>query len=133
MIFIKYTNSSLYIQRFINRTLKLYRKYYRVFIDNIVIFSDTFKDYNRHLRTVFSLFEKKSININPEKLFIDYPSVELFGFYIDTFDIHSIKDRIQSFHQLEFPATLKALEIYLKAISFLHSLIPYYIQIADLL
>src|SRR6266566_1452509 len=122
-MFIRYTNFPLYIQCFINRTLKLYCKYCCIFIDDVIIFSDIFKDYNRHLRTVFSLFEKKSININPEKLFIDYPSVELFGFYIDTFDIHSIKDRIQSFHQLEFPATLKALEIYLKAISFLHSLI----------
>ena len=130
-MFIKYINFSPYTQYFINRTLKLYRKYYYIFIDNIVIFSNIFKDYNRYLRTVFSLFEKKSININPKKSFINYLSVELFGFYIDTFNIHFTEDRIQGFRQLEFPAILKALETYLKATGFLYSLVPYYIQIAD--
>ena len=98
----------------------------------MIIFSDTFKDYSKHLKTVFSLFEEKSININLNKSFIGYLSVELFDFYIDTLDIHSTEDRIQGFRQLEFPATLKALKTYLRTTGFLHSLIPYYTQIADL-
>ena len=94
VVFIGYTNSFLYIQHFIDRTLKLYCKYYRVFIDDVVIFSDTFKDYNKYLRTVFSLFEEKNININLKKLFIGYLSVELFGFYIDVFGIYFTEDYI---------------------------------------
>ncbi len=82
---------------------------------------------NKYLETVFSLFEEKNININLEKSFIDYLSVELLGFYIDTFDIHFTEDRIQSFCQLKFPAILKALKTYLEAIGSLRSLIPYYI------
>jgi hypothetical protein len=125
-MFIKYMNSLLYIQCFMDQTLKLYRKYCYIFIDDMVIFSDIFKDYNKYLGTVFSLFEEKNININPEKSFIGYPSVELFGFYVDALGMHSTEDRIQGFRQLEFPATLKALETYLGAIGFLRSLIPYY-------
>ncbi len=60
----------------------------------MVIFSDIFKDYGKYLGTVFSLFEKKNININPEKSFIGYFSVELLGFYIDAFSIYSTEDRI---------------------------------------
>ena len=68
MIFIRYINSFPYIQYFIDRTLKLHRKYYCIFIDNIIIFSDIFKNYNNYLKIIFSLFEKKNININPEKI-----------------------------------------------------------------
>ncbi len=74
-----------------DRILKLYCKYYRVFIDDIIIVSDIFKDHNRYLRIVFSLFEEKSININPEKSFIGYFFIKLFGFYIDIFNIYLLK------------------------------------------
>ncbi len=127
MIFIGYTNFLPYIQHFIDKMLKLYRRYCRTFIDNIIIFSNTFKDHYKHLKTIFSLFEEKSININPEKLYIGYLFVELLSFYIDILSIYSIEDYIQSFRQLEFLTILKVLKTYLRAIGFLHSLIPYYI------
>ncbi len=127
MIFIKYTNSLLYIQHFIDKMLKLYHRYCRTFINNVMIFSNIFKDYRKHLKTIFSLFKEKNININPEKLYIDYPSIELLNFYIDTLNIHSTEDHIQSFCQLKFLTTLKALKTYLRATSFLRSLISYYI------
>ncbi len=74
--------------------LKLHCKYYCIFIDNIIIFSDIFKDHGKHLKTVFSLFKEKNISINPEKSFISYSSVKLFGFYIDALSIYSTEDCI---------------------------------------
>jgi len=74
--------------------LKEYRKYYRVFIDDITIFSDSFKDYIEHLNSIFSLFQEKNMEFNIEKFFIGYPFVELLEFYIDTLNIHFIKDYI---------------------------------------
>ncbi len=114
-------------------TLKEHCKYCRIFIDDVTIFSDSFKDYIEHLNSVFSLFQEKNIGFNIKKSFIGYPSVELLGFYIDTLRMHSTEDRIQSFRQLEFPTTLKALETYLKATGFLRTMIPYYAQISDAL
>jgi hypothetical protein len=94
VVFIGYTNSSLYIQRFIDRMLKEHREYCRVFIDDITIFSDSFKNYVEHLNSVFSLFQEKNIGFNIEKSFIGYPFIKLLEFYIDALDIHSTKDRI---------------------------------------
>ncbi len=94
IIFIGYTNFSLYTQCFIDKTLKLYRGYYRTFINDIIIFSDIFKDYYKHLKIIFSLFKEKNININLKKLYIGYSSVEFLSFYIDTLDIHFTEDYI---------------------------------------
>ena len=73
------------------------------------------------------------MGFNVEKSFIGYPSVELLGFHVDALGIHSTEDRTQGFRQLEFPATLKALETYLGATGFLRIMIPYYAQISDAL
>ncbi len=92
MIFIRFTNFFLYIQYFINQTLRIYNDYYRVFIDDIVIFSNIFNDYIEYLKDIFSLFQEKSININPEKSYIKYPTIELLGYYINILKIYSIED-----------------------------------------
>ncbi len=113
--------------------LKVYSDYYRIFIDDIVIFSNIFNNYIKHLEDIFFLFREKNININLEKFYIRYPIVELLGYYIDVLKIYSIENRTQSFYKLKFPSILKTLEIYLKAINFLYFIIPYYIQIIDIL
>jgi len=110
MVFIRFTNSPFYTQHFINWILKIYNDYCRVFIDDIIIFSNIFNDYIEHLENFFFLFRKKNININLEKFYIRYPIVELLRYYIDTLKIYFIKNRIQSFYKLEFPSILKTLK-----------------------
>ena len=71
--------------------MRKFRRFYKVFIDDVVIYSDIYNDYLQHLTNVFSLFQEKNINFNPKKLYIGYLSIELLGFYIDTLRIYSIK------------------------------------------
>jgi len=93
MILIRFTNSPFYTQYFIDWTLKAYNNHCRTFIDNIVNFSNMFNDYIKHLEDIFFLFQEKNININLEKSYIKYPTVELLRYYIDALKIHSIEDR----------------------------------------
>ncbi len=127
VVFIRYTNSPFYIQCFIDRILKKYCKYYRTFIDDITIFSDSFKDYIEYLNSIFSLFQEKNIGFNIKKSFIGYLFIELLGFYIDALRMYFIEDRIQSFRQLEFLTMLKVLKTYLETTGFLYIMIFYYI------
>jgi uncharacterized membrane protein len=46
VLLIGFRNSLLYIQRFIDRLLKDYYEFYYIFIDDIVIFSNT---YEKHI------------------------------------------------------------------------------------
>src|SRR6266699_1831760 len=118
VVFIGFINSFLYIQCFIDWTLRVYNDHCRVFIDDIVIFSDMFNDYIEYLKDIFFLFRKKNININFKKSYIRYPTVELLEYYIDVLKIYFTEDRTQSFYKLEFLSILKVLEIYLGVINF---------------
>jgi len=112
-------NSPAYIQRFIDELLQSRQHFYYTFIDNIVVFSDTFNDYIKHLDDVFRLFTSKNISILPKKLYLGYLLVELLSFYIDSLGLNTTASRLKAFKKLEFPATLKALEMYLGAAGFL--------------
>jgi len=126
-----YRNSPAYVQRFMDRLLKPHRHFCRAFIDDVVIFSDSFEDHMKHLEAIFRLFIKKNIGLSAEKSFVGYPSVELLGFYVDALGMHTTEFRTQGFRDMKFPETLKQLETYLGATGFLRNLIPYYAQISE--
>jgi len=73
--------------------LKTYNDHCRTFIDNVVIFLNTFNNHMKHLKDIFFLFQKKNININLKKSYIKYLTVELLGYYIDVLKMYSIEDR----------------------------------------
>ena len=102
-----------------------------MFIDNIVVFLDSFEDYIQHLHDIFSLFVKKNISISLEKSFLGYLSVELLGFYVDSLGLSTTTECIEAFSKLEFPGILKALEIYLRVAGFLWTIIPYFAKISE--
>ncbi|KAL8366740.1 hypothetical protein RB595_010549 [Gaeumannomyces hyphopodioides] len=123
-----FKNSPAYAQRFMDTLLRAYRHFARAFIDDIVIFSDTFEEHTEHLTLIFKLFLSKNIALSPPKAFVGFPSVELLGFYVDALGLLTTAERIQGFQGLEFPRTLKALETYLGSTGFLRAMISYYAQ-----
>ncbi|AEO67781.1 uncharacterized protein THITE_2051656, partial [Thermothielavioides terrestris NRRL 8126] len=97
-----------------------------IFIDDIIIFSDTIDKYTKHLETIFSFFKKKNISITLAKSYIVYPSVELLNFYVNRFRLTNIEHYIAAFRNLAFPNNLKAVEQYISVLEFLCHLILYY-------
>jgi hypothetical protein len=126
-----FRNSPAYAQRFMDQLLKEHKTYCRAFIDDIIIYSDSFDEHLYHLETIFKLFQDKNIAISPSKSCVGYPSIELLGFYVDAFGMANTDYRIQGFKDISFPNTLKSLEGYLGAAGYLRTMIPYFAQIAE--
>lgn len=114
-----------------DRLLKPHRGYCRAFIDDIVIFSDTFEQHLEHLRAIFGVFEGRGVSLSPDKSFVGFQSVELLRFYVDVLGLSTTKERARGFRDLEFPRNLKALEACLGATGFLRPMIPYFAQLAE--
>ena len=101
----------------------------RAFVNDIIIFSETFKDYKCYLDKIFWLFVFKNIAIALMKFFIGYPLVDLLGFCVNGFGYSITAQKIKAFKDLVFPKRLKALETYISATGFLRHLIPYYAKL----
>ena len=74
---IKNKNSIFYVQRQINDILNIFQHFVKVYIDDVVIKSNSLKKHLTHLKTVFKLFVKLNITIKLFKMLISYSNVAL--------------------------------------------------------
>jgi hypothetical protein len=65
-------NSMIYVQRQMNILLNDFRKFVKIYIDDIICRSKTFQEHLNHLRILFRIFLKKEIIINSLKTFLEY-------------------------------------------------------------
>ncbi|KAI0997352.1 hypothetical protein K3495_g10831 [Podosphaera aphanis] len=126
-----FRNSVAYVQRMIDNILRDHREYCRVYIDDIVIFSQTAEDHAKHLRAVFAKLNAHNITLSPHKSFIGYPSIKLLGQKVDALGLATADDKIAAISNFKFPNTLAKLETYLGLTGWLRQYIPFYAAIVD--
>ena len=72
-----YYNLSVYVQRQIDRLLRLFKKFVKDYVDDIVIFSRTLLKHISYLRQVFVLFKRVKVVLKSFKSFLEYLNVQL--------------------------------------------------------
>ena len=127
-----YKGSPPYVQRQTDALLRLY-PFAKAYVDDIIIFSHTLEDHLRHLRQIFDLFRQRRVSLSPTKSFIGYPSVTLLGQRVDGLGLSTSQEKIAAIAALDFPSTLRDLEIFLGLTGWLRQSIPRYAQRADAL
>ena len=126
-----FKNSVPYVQRKMDDFLRPYRHFARCYIDDIVIFSRSVEDHFEHLRTIFRLFAKLKITLEPKKSYLGYPSVTLLGQKVDGFGLTTTEERVAAIKEMQFPATLEALETYIGMANWLRRNVRYFAQISE--
>src|SRR5204862_3153310 len=79
IIFINYQESSLYAQYMMNMIFRSHKFFVCYYIDDIVIFSKTLKNYLKHLNIVFNLFDELRITLKEVKTHLNYSSIILLN------------------------------------------------------
>ena len=96
-----------------NKTLRDFRNFCRIYIDDIVLFFKTFDDHVEHLRHLFVKLIELRITLNFKKTFLNYSSITLLEQKIDVFDFSTIEKKIVIIKVIKFSKNLKVLKIYL--------------------
>ena len=111
---INYKNSFAYVQRQINRLLRKFRRFVRVYVNDIVIFSKIIVEHIIHLRKIFNMFRRNNISIKFNKIFLNYLFVQLLNQKIDFFNLLINEKKLKIIAKLSFFRILRQFEIYLK-------------------
>ena len=117
-------------QRYMDKLLRHFR--WRVaccFIDDIIVFSDTFEDHLRDLDDILGILENVGLTVQPYKCFVGFHSIKLLGQLVDRLGLTTTEERAQAILQQKYPATLDQLETFLCACGYNWHLVPYYAQI----
>ena len=112
VVVINFKNSSFYVQRVMNRQLRVFQDFCRVYIDDIMSFFKIFNDHVDHLRKLFSKMIKLRIILSVKKTFFNYFNITLLKQKIDVFDLSITKKRIVVVKTIRFFKNFKTLEIY---------------------
>src|SRR5438045_9053348 len=120
-----FKNSPAYVQHQIDILLHKY-PWAQAYIDDVVIASKTLEEHIQHLWTLLQLFSKMNISINPSKAFIGYPSIRILGQHVDSLGLSTDSEKLEAIAKLQFPKTLKQLEIYLGLTGYIRQYVPFY-------
>ena len=116
---ISYRNSSVYVQRMIDHILEPYWDFFRVYINDIVIYmkSHTLCNHLEHLNKIFKLLTEKDICLFSKKSFLDYLTVQLLNQYVNTLELATAEDKLAVIINIEFSHTLFTLKKYLEILT----------------
>ena len=127
---INFKNSSTYVQKQIDRLLRLHRKYARVYVDDIIVFFKTKEKHKTHLRAVFFVLKDNNIFIKFTKAFIEYFSVSLLDQKVNSLNLAIAVEKLRVIVKLRFFYNLRQLKPYLNLIDWMKNYIPYYVDIS---
>lgn len=82
------------MQREINKILQSLRDWAHTYVDNIIYGAKSLKNLLIKLHTLFEIFVTYNIFIQPIKLFLNYPDVNLLGQRVDFLGLTTIEDKL---------------------------------------
>lgn len=124
---IRYKNSSIYIQRHIDRILKFCRTFAWIYIDDVVIFSKPLNEHLSNLRSEFDLLKTDNIFIHFVKTFLNYSFVNLLKQHVNSLNLFTNKNKIKTRLNIIFSKTLNDFETYLKFTNWFRNYIKNYV------
>ena len=84
-------NSVPYVQRLMDVQLKDLAIFCRVYIDDIVIASETFQQHLHHLHLLFDKLQALNITLEPTESSIGYSSVQLLGLRVNALGMTTLE------------------------------------------
>lgn len=119
-------NSAATFQRIINETLQVHTGYACAYIDDVAVYSETWKEHLEHLSKVPDTITKASFTINPAKCRFAKSKVRCLGHVVES-GVHSPDpDRVEAIVQLKAPVTKKDLRSALGLFNYYSEYIPSY-------
>jgi hypothetical protein len=77
-----------------------------VYIDNIVVYSRTYKEHIDHLNKVFEAIKKAGITLSPDKCHLFYSSILLLGHKVSRLGLLTHEEKFHTILEVECPCKL---------------------------
>ena len=123
-------NSPPSFQRVMMDVLSSCRQFAMVYIDDIVIYSRTFKEHLNHLTQVLSALFKHNFQLNPSKCSILHRQIDYLSHTVSEFGVKPNKEKIQAIVNLREPTTLTTANKFIGGIAWYRKFIPQFASVA---
>ena len=101
-----------------------------VYIDDIIIFSNTFEEHKQRVKEVLDQLKKANIVLKPGKCDICLPEVEYLGHIVGRRQLRPKKDTVQKIMETKMPGTITEVRSFCNLAGFYRRFIHKYTEIA---
>ncbi|XP_069074081.1 astrocytic phosphoprotein PEA-15 isoform X1 [Pleurodeles waltl] len=117
-------------QRLMDRLLKPFHDFAAAYLDDIVIYSDTWEDHLHHLDEVFRALTNAGLAANPKKFTLGNTQISYLGYLIGNGTLKPQQSKIEAISRVPTPKTKKDLRSFLGLVGYYRRFIPQYSTIA---
>ncbi|SJL16565.1 uncharacterized protein ARMOST_20091 [Armillaria ostoyae] len=97
-----------------------------VYIDDIVVYSKTFKEHITHLDKVLNVVEESGITLSPTKCHFFNSSILLLGHKVSRLGLSTHQEKVRAIMELTHPTKVSELQTFLGMLVYFQSFIPYF-------
>ena len=101
-----------------------------VFIDDVLVFSDTMDEHIEHLRQIFQRLRRYNLKLHPGKCKFARPSVEYLGHVISAAGIAPNPAKVQAVQEFPVPTSVRGVRQFLGMASYYRRFMPGFAKIA---
>jgi hypothetical protein len=124
-------NAPATFQRLMNQVMSRYiGKFIVVYLDDITIYSKTFDDHIKHLKTIFETLRQAKLKLNKDKCHFFLPSIKFLGHVITRNGILPDEDKLIKVKNFPIPNNLRTLRGFLGLASYYRKFIQKFSDIA---
>ena len=117
-------------QKYMDKLLAKFRwKIASCFIDNVIVYSNTFEDHLRDLDDVLATLENTDLTLKPQKCMVAFHSVKVLGQIVYKYGPRITKERAEAILSQKWPETLDTLDRLIGQCGFCRGMVPYCSQI----
>ncbi|KAF6216171.1 hypothetical protein GE061_000511 [Apolygus lucorum] len=108
----------------------LHGKYLVWYLDDLLIFSNSNREHQDHVREVLNRLERANLTVNPEKCKFGTKEIQFLGHVVSNGKVTIGEDRIKELLAIQAPQTPKQVSQFIGAVNFFQGFIPDYAKIA---
>ena len=126
------TNAPSIFQRFLDLVLSGYiHRFAAVFVDDVILHSETFESHLEHLRRAFERFRRYGLQLKWEKCNFLRDTVQYLGHVVNHDGISPDPAKIEAMQQFDAPRTVRQVRRFLGAAGYYRAFIPNFATIAQ--
>ena len=96
------------------------------FIDDVIIFSDSFHEHLDHLKQVLLSFRKANVTAKPSKTLLGFRELEFLAHKVGNGAVHPTDEKIDAINRIVSPTTKKHVRSFIGTMNFYRRFIPHF-------
>ncbi|CAF4579277.1 unnamed protein product, partial [Didymodactylos carnosus] len=102
-----------------------------IYLDDIIIFSTSFKEHLQHLDESLSVLKQANFQLNPSKCSLIKQEMNYLGHKVNKFGIQPLDDNIRAILQLPQPQSVKQVHSFVQTANYYRKFIPNFSTLAN--